>query len=95
MADSENPTISSGLQTLTKGKLDFLARLAANAVLPEFGGPSIRIETRPAKMMEIKTQVKYYVNISKYNIQLYIRHGIIMLINMTDNAKKIQNWNPN
>ena len=49
LADSENPTISSGLHTLTKGKFDFLARLAASAVLPEFGGPSMRTETKPTK----------------------------------------------
>lgn len=46
-ADSVNPIMSSGEQTLIKGKLLILANWQANAVLPEFGGPSRRTVTTP------------------------------------------------
>lgn len=42
--------MSSGEQILTNGKSDKSASLAASAVFPEFGGPSNRIDTKPAKM---------------------------------------------
>jgi hypothetical protein len=47
LADSVKPTISSGEQTLTKGKSELLANSAARAVLPELGGPSSSTDTRP------------------------------------------------
>lgn len=40
LADSVKPTMSSGEQTLINGKSEFLASIAANAVLPAFGGPN-------------------------------------------------------
>jgi hypothetical protein len=47
LADSVKPTISSGVQTFTKGKSEFFAIWAARAVFPEFGGPSSRTVTKP------------------------------------------------
>lgn len=39
LADSVYPTMSSGEQTFTNGKSEFLASIAARAVFPAFGGP--------------------------------------------------------
>lgn len=58
LADSENPTISSGVQTLTNGKSDLLAISAASAVFPELGGPRVN------QNINICTQ-RYYVEIVK------------------------------
>lgn len=51
LADSVKPTISSGAQILMNGKSDRSAILAANAVLPLFGGPSKRIDTKPTNQI--------------------------------------------
>ena len=47
LAASVKPIMSSGVQTFTNGKPEFLARNAAKAVFPELGGPSRRTETSP------------------------------------------------
>lgn len=37
--------MSSGEQTLTKGKSEFFASIAARAVFPAFGGPTTRMDS--------------------------------------------------
>ena len=68
MADSVKPTMSSGLQILTKGNPELMANWAARAVLPALGAPSRRMLTNPDARKnrtdyEQLTQVKYIVGV--------------------------------
>lgn len=69
LAVSLNPTISSGEQILMNGKSERSANLAASAVLPAFGGPSNRMDTKPVTKKNQKQFFKIFANNSICFIQ--------------------------
>lgn len=66
LACSVKPTMSSGEHTLTKGKSELFANMAASAVLPAFGDPKNVIKTDNFKVLrEIFTAHNSSANMTK------------------------------